>query len=170
MKKKKKSENPVVKILLDRGESHLQYRFHVDNIAAVLPMIRESSSGKYIELDFSKNLALKPKHKVQDAHFSGKQYSLRRSSVEPYENKYVYHLSDDTNHDLVFLNEVLEDIFKHWNIKDKTIIVKSDNAPTKYKNKFAFQSMINLSDKYNIQINLYLQSSWPWQMVDRCYF
>ena len=141
----------------------------MDNIAAVLPMIRESSSGKYIELEFSKNLVLKPKHKVQDVHFSGKQYSLRRSIVEPYENKYVYHLSDDTNHDLVFLNEVLEDIFKHWNIKDKTIIIKGDNAPTKYKNKFAFQSMINLSDKYNIQINLYLRSSWPWQMVDTCY-
>ena len=70
-------------------------------------MIRESFSGKYIELDFSKNLALKLKDEVQDAHFSGKQYSLHRSIVEPGENKYVYHLSDDTNHGPVFVNEVL---------------------------------------------------------------
>ena len=45
-------------------------------MAAVLPMIRESFPGKYIELDFSENLALKPKHEVQDVHFSGKHYLL----------------------------------------------------------------------------------------------
>ena len=101
-------------------------------ITAVLPMIRESFSGKYIELDFSENLALNPKHEVQDAHFSGKHYSLHCSIVEPGENKYVYHLSDDTNDDPVFVNEVLEDIFKRWNIKDEIIIIKSDNAPTRY--------------------------------------
>ena len=112
----------------------------------------QSFSGKCIELDFSKNLALKPKYEVQDAHFSGKQYSLHCSSVEPGDNECVYCLSDDTNHEPVFVNEVLEDIFEHWNIKDETIIIKSDNAPTQYKNKFAFQSMINLSNKYNIRI------------------
>ena len=55
----------------------------------------------------------------------------------------MYHLRDDTNHDLVFVNEVLE---------DETIIIKSDNTPTQYKNKFAFQSMMNLSNKYNVRI------------------
>ena len=122
------------------------------NIAAVLPMIRESFSGKYIELYFSENLALNPKHKVWDAHFSGKQYSLHCSIVEPGENKHVYCLSDDTNHDPVFVNEVLEDIFKCWHITDETIIIKSDNAPTQYKNKFAFQSMMNRSIKCNVRI------------------
>ena len=66
-------------------------------------MIRESFSGKYIELEFSENFALKPKHEFQDAHFSGNQYSLHCTIVEPGENKCVYHLSDDTNHDPVFL-------------------------------------------------------------------
>ena len=150
IKKKKLCE--IVKKLLNRGESYLRHRSHVDNIAAVLPMIRESFSGKYIELDFSENLALKPKNEIQDAHFSEKQYSLHYSIVEPGEKKYVYHLSKDTNHDPVFVNEVLEDIFKPWNIKDEAIIIKSDNAPTQYKNKFTFQSMINLSNKYNVRI------------------
>ena len=121
------------------------------NIEAVLPMIRESFLGKYIELYFSENIALKWKHKVWDAHFSGKQYS-HCSIVEPGENKYVYYLSDDTNHDPVFVNEVLEDIFKFWNITDETIIIKSDNAPTQYKNKFVFQSMMNRSIKCNVRI------------------
>ena len=78
-------------------------------------MIRESFSGKYIDLDFSENIVLKPKHEGQDTHFSGKQYSLQCSTVEPGENKYVYYFSDDTNHDPAFANEVLEDIFKRWN-------------------------------------------------------
>ena len=38
----------LVKKLLNRGESYLRHRSHVDNIAAVLPMIQESFSGKYI--------------------------------------------------------------------------------------------------------------------------
>ena len=84
---------------MDRSESYLRHQSHVNNKAVVLPMIRESVSGKYIELDLSKNYALNPKHKVQDANFSEKQYSLHYSITEPGENKYVYYLSDDTNHD-----------------------------------------------------------------------
>ena len=89
---KKEKVCEIVKKLLDRSESYLRHRFHVDNIEAVLPMIRENFSGKYIELDFSENLVLKLKNEVQDAHFFGKQYSLYRSIVEPGENKHVYHL------------------------------------------------------------------------------
>ena len=57
---------------MDRSESYLRHQSHVNNKAVVLPMIRESFSGKYIELDLSKNYALNPKHKVQDANFSEK--------------------------------------------------------------------------------------------------
>ena len=67
-------------------------------------MIQERFTGKYIKLDFLENLALKPKFELQDAHFSGKQYSLHCSFVEPGENKYEYHLSDDTNHDSILVN------------------------------------------------------------------
>ena len=45
---------------------------------------------------------------------------------------------DDKNHDPMFVNEVLEDIYKLWEIKDETIIIKSDNSPTHYKNLYAF--------------------------------
>ena len=114
---------------MDRGESYLRHQSHVNNIAAVLPMIQENFSSKYyIELHFFGNLALKLKHEVQEAHFSGKHYSLHCSIVEPGENKYVYHLSDNTNHDSVIVNDVLQDIFKSWNMKDETIIIKSDNT------------------------------------------
>ena len=31
-------------------------------------------------------------------------------------------------------------------------MIKSDNAPTQYKNKFAFQSIMNFSNKCNVRI------------------
>ena len=60
---------------------------HVDNISEVFQLIREAFTGKYTELDFSENLALKSQFEVQDAHFSGKQYSLHYAIVEPGQNK-----------------------------------------------------------------------------------
>ena len=71
---------------------------------------------------------------MQDANFAGKQYSLHCWIVESGENKYVHHVRDDTNHDPMFVNEVWKDIFKRWEMKDETIIIKSDNAPTQYNN------------------------------------
>ena len=38
------------------------------------------------------------------------------------------------------------------NIRNETIIIKSDNAPTQYKNKWAFQSYTSLGNKYNVRI------------------
>lgn len=103
-------------------------------------------------MDFSENIAIKTKHEVQEAHFSGKQYALHCSIVEPGENKFVYHLSDDTTHDPSFVFEVLEDIFDRWEIRNETVIIKSDNAPTQYKNKWAFHSYHSLANKYDVRI------------------
>ena len=98
--------------LLQKDESYLRHRSHVDNISEVFLLIREAFTGKYIDLDFSEALASKPKFEVHDAHFSEKQYSLHCAIVEPGKNKYVYHLSDDTNHDPAFVHEVLQNIFQ----------------------------------------------------------
>ena len=103
-------------------------------------------------MDFSENIAMKPKFEVQDAHFSGKQYSLHCSVVEPGTEKYFYHLSDDKTHGSEFVHEVLVDLFNKLSIKHKSIMIKSDNAPTQYKNKYAFNSMQTLSKDYNVKI------------------
>ena len=47
---------------------------------------------------------------------------------------------------------MLEDIFNRWEIRDETVVIKSDNAPTRYKNKWAFESYSYLAKKYNVQI------------------
>ena len=55
-------------------------------------------------MDFSENLALKTKSEFQEAHFSGKQYTLHCIIVHPGEVKFTYHLSDDTTHDPNFVH------------------------------------------------------------------
>ena len=125
-------------VLISIKDSYLKHGSHVDNINKVFPIVKESFEGTYMELDISENIAIKPKFEVQEAHFSEKQYTLHCSIVEPGMNKYAYHLCDDTKHDPVFVNEVLEDIFTKRNIKNETVIIKSDNALTQYKNQYAF--------------------------------
>ena len=73
----------VAKTLIEQGGSYLRHRSDVANTKNALPLTRESFNGKYIEMDFSENIAMKPKFEVQDAYFLGKQYSLHRSIVEP---------------------------------------------------------------------------------------
>ena len=73
---KKESLSVVVDTLLQISSRYLKHRSYVDNVNIVLPMLKEGFSGKYIELDFSENLALPPKHEAQSAHFSGKQHTL----------------------------------------------------------------------------------------------
>ena len=57
-------------------------------------------------MDFSENKALKTKQEVQEAQFLGKHCALHYSIVQPVDNKFVYHLSDDTTHDPRFLHQI----------------------------------------------------------------
>ena len=100
-------------------------------------------------MDFSENIAIKTKSEVQEVHFSGKQYAFHCNIVQPNEVKFVYHLSDDTT---IFVQQVLGNIFDRWEIRDETIVVESDNAPTQHKNKWAFESYSSLPKKYNVRI------------------
>ena len=149
---KKDKVSAIALELISIKDSYLKHRSHVDNINRVFPIVKEAFQGAYIELDFSENIAIKPKFEVQEAQFSGKQYSLHCSIVEPGINKYVYHLCDDTKHDPIFVDEVLEDIFTKRNIKNETVMIKSDNAPTQYKNKYAFYLLQQIANKFNVTI------------------
>ena len=149
---KKEKVNFIVQRLMVEGDSYLQHRSIVQNLNEKLPLIRAAFTGPYVELDFSQNLAMKPKLEAQDAHFSGKQYTLHCSIVEPDDPKYVYHLCDDTKHDSTYVHLVLEDIFDDKGFKDTYVIIKSDNASNQYKDLYAFASMHQLADKYNCTI------------------
>ena len=58
--------------LKDLSDKYLLHRAYVGNCTSVSPILKEVYDGKYIELDFSQNLALRPKDEVQSAYFSGK--------------------------------------------------------------------------------------------------
>ena len=109
-----------VRISLDTGNHYLKHRTYVDNVSSVFPEMKSTYDGKCIELDLSQNLALRPKDEVQSEHFSGKQLILHCSIINPVNNHYHFHLSDDTNHDSIFVDHVIQDIID------------------KYKNKYSF--------------------------------
>ena len=62
--------------------------------------------------------------KVKPPIFRGKQQSLH-CSIGIDQNdalSFVYHLTDDTGHDPTFVDEVLNDIFGRWNIRNEIIL------------------------------------------------
>ena len=59
------SVNKIAQELAVNAESYLKHRLHVINIDETFPIIKQSFKGTYIELDFSENLAMKPKFEVQ---------------------------------------------------------------------------------------------------------
>ena len=83
--------------------------------------MKEAYNGKYIELDFSQNIALRAKDEVHSAHFSGKQFTFRSVIVDPVGSWYHFHLSDDTIHDAVFLDHVLHDIIIKYDIRNQDL-------------------------------------------------
>ena len=149
---KKDKVSAIMGKLVQISQRYLKHRSYVDNLSRVLPMIKDGFSGKYIELDFSENLALRPKHEVQSAYFSGKQHTLHCAIFQPGETKFHYHISDDTKHDPVFADEVLRDLIHHYDIRNEDIMIQSDNAPTQYKSRHAFALLQKLANEFNVRI------------------
>ena len=100
----------ICKKLLETADAYLKHRKYAHNVSTVFPETKYAYDGKYIELDFSQNLALRPDDEVQSAHFSGRQFTLHCTIVDPVDHRYHFHLSDDTNHDGVFVDHVIRDI------------------------------------------------------------
>ena len=95
--------------------------------------MKSAYNGKYIELDFSQNLALSTKDEVQSAHFSRKQFTLYYAIIDPVVYRYHFHLSDDTNHDGVFINHVIRDIINKYHTENEDLQIQSDNTSSQYK-------------------------------------
>ena len=54
----------LVQTILENDSKYLKHWSYVDNCKTILPLMKENYSGKFIELDFSENLSLKPKDKA----------------------------------------------------------------------------------------------------------
>ena len=128
----------LVSLIKDGSKKYKKHRSYVDNCSSVYPMMKDAYSGKFIELDFSQILALRPKLEVQSAHFSNKQYTLHCAIATPFDRRYHYHLSEDTKHDGIFVDHVLRDLIANYIISNEDLWVQSDNASSQYKNKHSF--------------------------------
>ena len=142
----------LVPKLLGLSKTYLKHRTYVDNLTSVFPLLKESYTGKFIELDFSQNLSLRPKDEVQSAHFSRRQFTLYCAIVEPGDYRYHYHISNDTKHDPIFFDQVIRDVITKYNIRNKNLWIQSDNAPTQYKTKHAFRLYQNLADEFGLRV------------------
>ena len=125
---------------------------YVDNCSSVFPLMKETYNGKYIELNFSQNSALRPKDEVPSAQFSGKHFILHCSTVDPTGSGYHFDLSDHIIHDPVFVDHALCNIINKYNIRNQDLWIQSDNAPTQYKNKNVFFLLQKLVKEFNPRI------------------
>ena len=67
----------LVNLIKDGSKKYLKHRTYLDNCSNVFPLMKDAYSRKFIELDFSQNLATQAKLEVQSAHFSSKHFPLR---------------------------------------------------------------------------------------------
>ena len=103
--------------------------------------MKDAYSGKFIELDFLQNLAIRPKLEVQSAHFSNKQYTLHCTIAKPFEKNDTITTCVTTPNNVIFVDHVLRDL---W--------VQSDNTSPQYKNKHLFELLQSLADEFNLRI------------------
>ena len=95
---------------------------------------------------------LRPKDEVHSVHFLGKQFTLHCAIVDPVENRYHYHLSNDTKHDGIFVDQVLRDVNSVYEIQNEDLWIQSNNAPLQYKNKITFALLQQLAIEFNLRI------------------
>ena len=137
---------------------YLLHRYHtlVDKI--YWGKFLDETDEHIVWLDYSMNIKLTEKNQIQSAHYSGKQQTLhdvliRQPSTNV--NKYVYRLSDDTNHDSVMTRKILEEIVIHYPqvISSGRLVLRSDNCSMQYKSRFVSPCLWNLAKKYNIRVD-----------------
>ena len=93
-------------------KEYLVYRYQIENDKFQWSRIVDTVSeyGRNYHLDYSENLQCSTKFEPQSANFNKDQYSLHCTVAHCFEervyNKYIYHLSNDTNHDSRFTHAI----------------------------------------------------------------
>ena len=136
-------------------------------VMLITPIMKDVFDGKFIELDFSQNLAILPKLEVQSAHFSNKQYTLHCAIAKTFDKRYHCHLSHDRKHDGIFSDHVLRDLIINYNISNEALWAQKDkhlpNTRTNICLDFYSHWLTNL-----IQGSYTLWSCWWWQGSHWC--
>lgn len=124
------------------------YRAHCSDV------IKSMKSDVIIDLDFSENLELKVEKEPQDLHWANHQITVH-SAITYQNNVKTYHpyLSDDTNHDQTFVDEVVRTILCECQITSGAkILIKTDNCCNQYKSAQGFYNLQKIADEKDISI------------------
>ena len=153
---KNESLHSIIDQLQQLAKNYLLHRFSVVNGKIYWKEFLETTGNHTLWLDYSQNIAITEKKQVQSAHFSGRQHTLHNTVIQSPggENLYLYHLSDDTNHDSVLIFYIMQDIIhKHPEVIEKGFLVlQSDNCQEQYKCKFTFFEMKKLASDFGIPV------------------
>ena len=138
---------------------YLLHRYHVILDKVFWGRFVHETMLPVVWMDYSVNIKLTEKNQAQSSHYSGRQQTLHDILIQ-YPDKryqYVYHISDDTNHDSVMTTQVIEDICKyHPEVRETgRLILRSDNCSTQYKSRFVFAALLAIAKKYNIRIDFF---------------
>ena len=113
---KKDSLKVVYNLLHSLSRDYLEHRFFVSCDKVYWEKFLNETEHYVVWMDYSQNIAFTPKFEVQSSHFSGKQHTLHCTIIkDPKDGKvsYLYHLSEDTNHDSVMIFSILEDLVEN---------------------------------------------------------
>ena len=110
----------VYKLFQDTARPYLIHRYHTLSDKLYWQQYLDETDSAVVWMDYSQNIKLVEKDQVQSAHFSGKQQTLHDTLIVCNgKNKYVYHLSDDTNHDSVMTKEILQRVIQRQRKEEK---------------------------------------------------
>ena len=140
--------------LLSMAKKYVIHRFFVATDKVFWSKFITNYRFPVLTLDYSENIALKPKFEVQAAHFRGRQHMLHCCVMESDGvNNYVYHLSDDTTHDNIITFSILKDLVETYPeiLANGKLILRSD-ASTQYKSRFVFHDMKEFAKEFQVLV------------------
>ena len=147
----------VYELLMESSKSYLIHRYHTLSDKVYWNRYLGSVNQPIIWMDYSMNIKLTEKNQAQSAHYSGRQQTLHDSLIQQPDGSFffIYHLSDDTNHDSVMTGKIIEDnLLKHPEvIENGRLILRSDNCSTQYKSRYVFKMLLVLAKRYGIRID-----------------
>ena len=149
----------VYDMLMKAAEEYLLHRYYTLLDKVSWAKYLGSINAPVVWMDYSMNVNLVEKNQAQSAHFSGRQQTLHDTLIQRSDAgyTYIYHLSDDLNHDSVMTRRIIEDnIYNHHDIiSSGRLVLRSDNCSTQYKSRFVFQALLEIAEKNSIRINCF---------------
>ena len=146
----------VYDLLLKDAKDYLMHRYNVLLDKVFWQQHLDQTNIPVVWMDYSQNIKLVEKKQVQSTHFSGRQHTLHDSLIQNgNEYMYIYHISDDTNHDSIMTNEIIMSIITNYPmiIASGHLQLHSDNCSTQYKSRFVFKNLLNITKTYHIHID-----------------